>query len=197
MPVGVASDLEKWNERYRQSKSEPVPCRVLLENQHLLPVRGKSLDVACGLGGNALLLAERGLESVAWDLSPVAIDRLRQWADERGLPVRAGVHDLTNGPLPESGFDVIVVSRFLERALLPMLIEALTPGGLLFYQTFTRVHVGDKGPSDPAWRLAENELLALFRGLHILVYREEGRVGDLGRGFRDEALLVGRKGGYS
>jgi len=34
------------------------------------------LDLACGLGANALRLAELGLKTEAWDLSPVAVERL-------------------------------------------------------------------------------------------------------------------------
>ncbi len=191
--MGTASDLEKWNTRYRKAETKPSPCCVLLENSHLLPSQGKALDLACGLGGNALLLAERGLESVAWDLSPVGIERLQQIAGDRRLKVRAEIHDLANGSLPESGFDVIVVSRFLERELFPVLIDSLTPGGLLYYQTFTRAHVGNKGPNDPSYRLGENELLSLCQGLRILVYREEGMTGNIAKGFRDEAMLVGIK----
>lgn len=193
--MGTESGPEKWNARYQEPDRQPSPCRVLLENDHLLPVTGKSLDLACGLGGNALLLAERGFDSVAWDLSPVGIDRLRAIARERGLPVRAEVHDLATGILPESGFHVIVVSRFLERPLFPVLFDALLPGGLLFYQTYTRERVGDKGPKGETFRLGTNELLDLCRPLRILLYREEGRVGDLARGCRDEALLVGMKSG--
>ena len=33
----------------------------------------------------------------------------------------------------------------------------------------------------------------MFAPLQVLVYREEGRLGDLTRGFRNEALLVARK----
>jgi tellurite methyltransferase len=40
--------------------------------------------------------------------------------------------------LTENAFDVIVVSRFLDRTLSDAIIDALKPDGLLFYQTFTR-----------------------------------------------------------
>jgi len=41
--------------------------------------------------------------------------------------------------------------------------------------------------------LAENELLHLFADLQIVVYREEGKIGDISQGFRNEALLIARK----
>jgi hypothetical protein len=33
----------------------------------------------------------------------------------------------------------------------------------------------------------------LFASLNILLYREEGGVGNLSRGFRNEAMLIGQK----
>ncbi len=59
----------KWNERY-QNVHEPNQVIDVLElNQHLLNGQGRSLDLACGLGGNALRLAELGYDSHAWDIS--------------------------------------------------------------------------------------------------------------------------------
>ena len=96
-------------------------------------------------------------------------------------------------PLPNS-YDLIVVTHFLDRSLAPLLMDALRPNGLLFYQTFTRTCVREGGPTNPGFRLADNELLSLFSPLHLIVYREEGRIGDLEKGFRNEALFVGKKG---
>ncbi len=180
-----------WDARYRERTLEDTaPAAVLADNLHLLPAGGRVLDLACGLGANALLLAQQGLETLAWDSSPVAIGKLRDWCRERLLPLTAEVRDVVARP-PEPGrFDVIVVARFLERDLAGSLMDALRPGGLLFYQTFTRSRVGPHGPSGDEYRLAEGELLELFRPLRVVVYREEDRIGDLSRGFRDEAQLV-------
>ena len=64
---------------------------------------------------------------------------------------------------------------------------------MLFYQTYTRECVDVIGPRRSEYRLAINELLELFAGLRVLVYREEGRVGDLRIGWRNEAMLVAVK----
>ncbi len=183
----------KWDTRYRDAAGAPVPARVLVEFQHLLPESGTALDLACGLGGNALLLATRGLDTSAWDLSPVAIGRLLEAAGARGLSVRAQVRDVVVRPPEAERFDVIVVSRFLERPLAPRLAAALRPGGRLYYQTFTREPVTDAGPRSAAYRLGRGELLAMFPGLRVLAYREEGRVGNLRQGLRDEAMLVAQR----
>jgi 2-polyprenyl-3-methyl-5-hydroxy-6-metoxy-1,4-benzoquinol methylase len=183
----------KWDARYRDAAGPSGPAWVLSENLHLLPRRGSALDLACGLGANALLLARHGLDTSAWDISAVAIERLRLAAAEQGLRVRAAVRDLLAAPPEPERFDVIVVSHFLERSLTPALSAALRPGGLLFYQTFTRTRVDDTGPRTDAFRLADNELLRLFAPLLLVVYREEGTLGDPSRGLRNEAALVACK----
>ena len=184
---------ENWNERYRAGTGERQASRVLKENLHLLPENGRALDLACGLGDNAILLAQQGLTVDAWDIADVPIAALQDIALERQLFIQAGVRDVeTNPPAPET-FDVIVVSYFLDRDIIPSLIQALKPGGLIYYQTFTRQRVSDRGPQRAEFRLADQELLQLFSELHILFYREEGCVGDVQKGLRDEAMLIGRK----
>ncbi len=196
-PGGDAEDTEalrcKWDSRYRATDRFPDPAGVLLENRHLLPTRGRALDLASGLGANALLLARWGLSVSAWDLSPVAIAALKTRAAAEGLALEAEVRDVLCHPPAPARFDVILVSHFLARDLAPAISAALLPGGLLFYQTFVRESVTDQGPGNPAYRLNRNELLRLFSDLVVRFYREEGRVGDLDRGTRDVAQLVAQR----
>jgi SAM-dependent methyltransferase len=183
--------VRKWDLRYQEA--DPVaarPCGVLEEYAHLLPARGRALDLACGLGGNAVFLARRGLDTTAWDLSPVAIAKLDDHARTQGLSLCAEVRDVQSLPPEPERFDVIVVSHFLERELAPALVRAMRPDGLLFYQTWTREAVDDRGPQNPTFRLAPNELLTLFRDLRVIVYREEGLIGDTTQGLRNEAWLI-------
>ena len=170
---------EKWNERYRDASGEPRASLVLKENLHLLPGTGRALDLACGSGGNAILLAQQGLEVDAWDIADVPIAALRALALKRQLPIQAEVRDIESSPPGPDTYDVITVSYFLDRGLVPALIQALRPGGLVYYQTFTRQCVSDRGPGRAEYRLADQELLQLFSGLQVLVYREEGCVGDV------------------
>lgn len=193
--MDAAALRDKWNRAYAAAPEDAIPqaAPVLRDYAHLLPGAGRALDLASGLGGNALFLARRGLEVAAYDISEVGLERLGRLAIGQGVRVEAEVRDVICHP-PEAGrFDVIVVSRFLARGLAPAIVQALRPEGVLFYQTFIREKAQPGGPSHPDYLLGTGELLALFSGLRLLAYREEGRVGDLAQGFRNEALLVGQK----
>ncbi|WP_456375698.1 class I SAM-dependent methyltransferase [Thiolapillus sp.] len=191
--MSVDKYLEKWNRRHQEAEDEGSPAQVLIRNLHLLPASGKALDLACGRGANALLLAERGLDTHAWDFSTVGIRRLQQTAAQRGLFISTEVRDVLARPPAADSFDVILVSFFLERRLIPHLVQALRPGGRLFYQTFVQDVCLDRGPSSPGWRLANNELLHLFRQLDVHYYREDGRAATVQTEISDLALLVASK----
>lgn len=192
--AGVAI-REKWDRIYQGCGGDvPPPARVLAENAHLLsPIGGRALDLACGLGGNALFLARRGFQVDAVDISPVAIGILRTHVEHQGLPIRAWSEDACSMTFPMEEYRVIVVSRFLERSLASSILQALEPGGLLFYQTFTAAKLSDEGPRNPDFLLHDNELLQLFAGLSLRYYRDEARVGDIRHGLRDEAYFIGQK----
>ena len=86
------SQREKWDRNYRCSSVDfPRPCRVLDDYGYLLPASGNALDIACGLGGNALLLAAAGLNTTAIDISEVAIDKLLGYAERANLDVHGVV----------------------------------------------------------------------------------------------------------
>ena len=185
----------KWDQRVREAGDAGRIAHVLQENPHLLPSCGRALDLACGRGANALRLAACGLDVSAWDISPVAIDRLKAEAKEQGFEITAEVRDVIACPPPGNTYDVILVSYFLERSLVSAIIDALRPDGLLYYQTFTRLSVSTCGPANPAYRLADNELLSLFEALQVRCYREEAVLVDTSRGVRDVAMLVAQKPG--
>lgn len=186
-----ADDRDKWDARYRSGLyADSQPAEVLRQNLDLLPSGGKALDLACGTGANALLLARAGLEVHAWDISGIALDILQNRSVSDGFHITTQLRDVIAHPPEMNSFDVIVVSRFLERGLAATIMAALNPGGRLFYQTWTQNKPPQVGPSNPAYLLAPNELSGLFRGLTVLFYREGLRPTDSGYG---EALLVAQR----
>jgi len=183
----------KWDAIYTQEAHQPKAAEVLADYLHLLPKQGNALDLACGLGGNALLLAETGLSVDAWDISPVALQKLQVHACSQKLQIEIRQCNLAPEILPDEHYDVIVISRFLDRMLCNAIMTAMKPGGLLFYQTFTRSKLDQSGPANPDYLLASNELLRLFSPLTVVCYQEYARIGDLNYGNRNEAYFIGQK----
>jgi SAM-dependent methyltransferase len=184
----------KWDKIYSEANYDKAQAAtVLREHQLLLPKKGCGLDLACGLGANALLLAEQGLDTYAFDLSSIAVKKLQQQALQRKLVLHCQQQDIENTPLAKNKFDVIVVSRFLSRDLSCEIMEALKLGGLLFYQTFTQAKISNASPNNPDYLLVENELLDLFSPLKIRYYQEYALAGKQDQGNRNEALFIGQK----
>lgn len=189
-------DREFWNEKHGQVQVGGwVPRPWLVDHRELLDdlSPGRGLDVACGRGREALYLAESGFDVDAVDVSDVAVDAVRESAQERGLAVRATRVDLLAhpAPFPSPPYDVIVGFYFLQRSLLAPIAEALASGGLLFYETFTRDHVDVLGRDMNArFLLGHNELLRAFSGLRVLRYREAVIGGERSRAV---ASIVARK----
>lgn len=170
----MSTGPDKWNQRYRASAGEAKPCSLLIGQQRLLPEAGTALDLACGLGGNALFLARRGLHCTAIDYSSVALDKLQLSAQQQQLAITTVQQDLEPKPrLKACAFDVVVVSYYLHRPLFEQIKATLKPGGLLFYQTFNQRRPEQGGPQNPDFLLAEGELEQLCSGLEILVYSED------------------------
>ncbi len=183
----------KWDQIYQQHDGALNVAEVLQNNHYLLPKAGVALDLACGLGGNAVFLAEKGLTVKAWDISSVAIGQLASTAKQRGLDIAATVRDVVAEPPEANSVDVILVSHFLARELCPALIAAIKPGGLLFYQTYCQQKVDDVGPKNPDYLLADNELRHLFSEMKLRVYREEALLGEHTMGMRNQAWLLAEK----
>jgi tellurite methyltransferase len=165
----LPGDPDKWNRVYASADHVNLQAaKVLKENTHLLPAQDQALDVACGLGANALLMAQHGLAVCAWDISKIAIDKLIALSSTLDCPLSTEVRDITIDPPAPKTFDVIIVSHFLERSIIPELILALRDDGLIFYQTFIRDKIGTSSPRNPECRLRRNELISLFESLHIV-----------------------------
>jgi SAM-dependent methyltransferase len=138
--------------------------------------RGPVLDLACGRGRHCIAVAELGAHAIGVDRNPAYLAELRTAACERELridAIRANLEDPPEIPLALGCCGAILVFRFLFRPLAPRIEEALRPGGLLLYETFTshQRELGT-GPRNPAFLLAEGELPDLFPGLDVLAYWE-------------------------
>ena len=184
----------KWEKYYDSNiKGSSPPSEVLYFNQHLLPVKGNALDLACGYGSNAICLAMNGLKVSAWDISKIALEKLSLRSKEFDFIINCEIRDVLQQPPEPDTFDIIVVSKFLDRKLIKHIRHAIKPDGLIFYQTFIKDRIIKSGPENPNYQLNENELLDFFEDWKLIFYREEGMIGNLSRGFRNQAMIISQK----
>lgn len=187
----------RWDKTYATDDGTVAqPCEVLKRYAALLPGSGSVLDVACGRGGNALFTASHGLTTTAIDISDNAIAVVAAAASALNRPVQTVAAPVEQWLANEAhhGFDVIVVSRFLDRSLAPALVSALNDNGLIYYQTFVKDKADAAvGPANPDYLLDCNELLALFAGLTVRAFYDPGAIGNRQLGLRNESYLVAQK----
>lgn len=164
-----------WNKRYDTETyilgKEPV--EFLKEYINILP-RGKALDIAMGEGRNAVFFAKNGFEVDGCDVSDIAVKKTLKLAKENNVRVNAFVADLEIYKLPKDAYDVVACFYYLQRSLIPQIKEALKPGGMVIYETYTieNWERGFEGPKNKDYLLKTNELLDLFKDLTIIYYRE-------------------------
>ena len=184
----------KWDKYYISNIKKPAPpSEVLFFNQHLLPPKGDALDLACGYGSNSICLANNKLNVMAWDISRLALEELSIRSKKLGLVINCVTRDVLRYPPKPNTFDVIVVSKFLNRQLIKHIRRAIKPNGLIFYQTFIKNRISKLGPNNPEYQLNENELLEFFNDWKLIFYKEEGKIGNLKSGFRNQAMIIAQK----
>jgi len=152
-----------------------APSSWLIDNADLLPRGGRVLDVACGRGRNALWLAQSGCDVRAIDRNAEAIASLRDIAARSSLRIQGDVVDLETDPPPDLGtaaYDAVVVFNYLHRPLMPVLVNAVKPGGRIFYETFTTRQAERGHPRNPDFLLKDGELPRLLAPLSIVRSRE-------------------------
>ena len=84
----MPSSQSDWDAKYRLTADAPTePASIVRELLPLLP-RGPALDLACGAGRHAMLLASRGQHVTAVDWSNVALEILEARGQTAQVPVR-------------------------------------------------------------------------------------------------------------
>jgi dihydroneopterin aldolase len=179
--VGVT--VERTRLAQQLHHADPAPARFLVQQLHRLP-KGKILDVAAGSGRHSLFLASQGYQVDAIDRDAQALAQLSATAKTRKLTtITTKTVDLEQ-PTPhepdlgKEAYDVIIVFFYLHRSLFSHFIDALKPGGVLIYETFTiDNYFHHKHPKRWEFCLAHNELLRLASSLQVLHYDEGGHTG--------------------
>lgn len=98
--------FEDWDASIRR---QGAVLATILERECGKPNAVRVLDCACGIGTQALGLAERGFHMTGCDFSLSAVERARAEADKRGLNIEFLAADLRDlSAVPEEDFDAVI-----------------------------------------------------------------------------------------
>lgn len=199
-------EFDRWQERF----SAPgylfgtAPNQFLKSHAHLLKKGDKALAIADGEGRNGVFMAEQGLDVTSVDFSPLAQEKARKLAAERGVTLKVERVDIINWDWPTEAFDVVAAIFFQftgpegRDKIFAGIKKALKPGGLLLLEGYGPKQLEYKtgGPSILE-NLYTRELLekafADFSSIEVREYDAEINEGPGHGGMSALVDLVGRK----
>ncbi len=175
---------EQWDKRFSRDMylygTEPVD--FLRSNIDKLP-KGRALCLAAGEGRNAVYLAEQGFDVTAMDASATGLAKATALAGRRNVSIKTEVGDLQHGyEMGVARYDLITNFYYHDTGMLPNVMRALKPGGMLILQNFSlrQLKTNRFGPKNPDYLVKPNELLSLFPRDRIVYY--EDAIVDLDEG---------------
>ncbi len=140
---------------------------------HLIPKQKPVLDLACGAGRHSLYLLGAGYEVTAVDINTSPIET---YQGREGLSIVQADLEKERWPFSDNTFSGIVVVNYLWRPLFADIAAALSPGGILLYDTFAQGNEKYGRPSNPDFLLAPGELAEFFSNSLDVIDFFEGRV---------------------
>lgn len=145
----------------------PAPSPWVQRWSSLVKPGARVLDVACGSGRHVRWFAQRGCRVTGVDRDGAALAPLAAIAET----IEA---DIENGPWPLAGrrFDAVVVTNYLWRPLLPVIVESVDAGGVLVVETFAVGNETVGKPSNPHFLLRPGELLHAVAPLRIVAFED-------------------------
>lgn len=177
------ADREKWNRRFGSEehflgvRPSPFLSREI-DRIKLLAPGNNALDVACGEGRNSLFLARNGFVVTGLDISDVGLAKGEASAKAAGVSIDYRQVNLDGYSIDEK-YDLILNFNFLLRGLIPSEVDALTPGGLLMFDTIL------ESPQllashNPSYFLKKGELAGIFEACcGEILFSEESETGDM------------------
>ncbi|WP_397533950.1 class I SAM-dependent methyltransferase [Roseateles sp.] len=152
-----------------------APSPWLLRWTQAMAAGKSALDLACGAGRHARLLAARGMQVTAVDRDMQALAGLRGLCEVVQADIEAGPW-----PLPGRQFDLVLVSNYLWRPLLPTICASVAPGGWLIYETFAAGQQTIGRPSRAEFLLEPGELLKACEDLRVVAFEDGYEGGNEG-----------------
>ncbi len=172
---------EFWDERFggEDYVYGTAPNAFLRAQAERLAPGARVLLPGDGEGRNGVWLAERGMEVLSVDASPVGLDKARRLAAARGVRIATACADLTRWSWPVAAFDAVAVV-FLHlppeaRVVVHRrIVAALRPGGAAILEAFrpAQLDYASGGPKDAAMLYTPEQLTADFAGLDVRLCEE-------------------------
>ena len=169
----VTNRRDIWNKRYADKPAGlPTPHVFLCESiEHFQP--GSVIDMACGLGHNAVYLANHGYKVYAVDFSTEALNRLDTARKADDLKIELLELDLTTSDsftnIPISN-NIVVLRYKLSMTMIERIPDLLQKNGLFLYCTFNQEHHKQTGfPNQHC--LLPGELLKMSWNMELVSYR--------------------------
>lgn len=168
-----------WDEVYNGTPpwdlDHPQPAfQALVQNGEIKP--GRALDIGCGRGENAIMLAMNGCDVTGIDLAENAISDAKAKALERNVKVHFVVEDVfqMDWLFEEDEFDIVIDSGLFhvmadeERQVFAQQVHrVLKKGGKYFMLCFSDLEPGEyKLPR----RLSKTEIADTFSPLFNIIY---------------------------
>lgn len=167
-------DIARWDFKWGEMSGENFSPDPILNRYKDIFSGGIAADLACGLGQNAIWLAENGYSVLAIDISGVALAKAMAGAiahDVAGHMTFVQM-DLKSWSLGEGAFDLVCVFRFLERGLYPGIQRGLKPGGILIYSTRHLGVLRTHPNANKKYLLKPGELAEQFGQWDVVHYNE-------------------------
>lgn len=197
----MRGDKLDWDEFYKETPAwdvgHPQPAfEALIKSGEIKP--GRALDIGCGRGENAIMLAMNGCDVAGIDLAEIAISDARAKAADHHVNVNFVVGDVLrlDQLFKESEFDVIIDSFLFhtiadeERPVFAKQVyKVLKSGGKYFMLCFSDKDPGGPGPR----RISKAEIESTFAPLFKIVYIEDSTL-EATTGRRAAYLLSAVKG---
>jgi SAM-dependent methyltransferase len=177
---GQRLEVERWN----RILTAPKPAFNTKPNAFLVEMTkdiapGKALDVGMGQGRNTLYLAQQGWAVTGFDPAEKAVAAAQEQAKQLGVKLTTLVVGDEQFDFGKEQWDLIVLSYVSLRHLVPRIVDALKPGGLVVVEGFHRD--ATKSSSIGGGVVFDtNELLNLFERLRVVRYEDTAGTGDFG-----------------
>lgn len=101
-----------WNWKIVSDDKDSIWKNPAIESYYLLSrwtSQGMKdfLDLGCGLGRHTILFGKNGFNVRAFDISEVAVEKTKSWAEEEGLTIETKTGDMLELPYEDSSVDCI------------------------------------------------------------------------------------------